>query len=46
VLKKALVIDDPDALFKALSASADAKEEHPPFGDKVEDAPGPDILPQ
>ena len=46
VLKKALVIDDPDALFKGLSASADAKEEHPPFGDKVEDAPGPDILPQ
>ncbi len=46
VLKKALVIDDPDALFKGLAASADAKEEHPPFGDKVEDAPGPDILPQ
>jgi len=46
VLKKALVIDDPDALFKGLAASADAKEENPPFGDKVEDAPGPDILPQ
>ena len=46
VLKKALVIDDPDALFKGLAAAADAKEEHPPFGDKVEDAPGPDILPQ
>ena len=46
VLKKALVIDDPDALFKGLAAVADAKEENPPFGDKVEDAPGPDILPQ
>jgi len=46
VLKKALVIDDPDALFKGLAAAADAKEENPPFGDKVEDAPGPDILPQ
>jgi len=46
VLKKALVIDDPDALFKGLAASADSKEENPPFGDKVEDAPGPDILPQ
>ena len=46
VLKKALVIDDPDALFKGLAASADAKEENPSFGDKVEDAPGPDILPQ
>jgi ATP-dependent Lon protease len=46
VLKKALVIDDPDALFKGLPASADSKEENPPFGDKVEEAPGPDILPQ
>src|SRR5205809_2244516 len=46
LLKKALVIDDPDALFKGLAAVADANEENPPFGDKVEDAPGPDILPQ
>jgi ATP-dependent Lon protease len=46
VLKNALAIDDPDALFKGLSAQADSKEENPPFADKVEEAPGPDILPQ
>jgi ATP-dependent Lon protease len=46
VLKKALAIDDPNALFKGLSAQADSKEDNPPFADKVEEAPGPDILPQ
>ncbi|HEU4342997.1 MAG TPA: endopeptidase La [Candidatus Binatia bacterium] len=46
VLKKALVVDDADNLFKNLSSSAEAKEEPPPFDEKVEDAPGPEILPQ
>ncbi len=46
VLKKALVIDDPDNLFKYLSARTASKEEAPPYDEKVEDAPGPEILPQ
>ena len=46
VLKKALVLNDPDRLFKDMSAQSDSKEENPPFNDKVEEAPSPDILPQ
>jgi ATP-dependent Lon protease len=46
VLKRALVMNDPEGLFKNLPVEADAKEETPPFPDKVDDAPGPDILPQ
>jgi hypothetical protein len=46
VLKKALVLNDPDGLFKGVSAHSDSKEENPPFTDKVEEAPSPDILPQ
>jgi ATP-dependent Lon protease len=46
VLKRALVLTDPDGLFKDLSAQSDSKEENPPFNDKVEEAPSPDILPQ
>jgi ATP-dependent Lon protease len=46
VLKKALVVDNVDNLFKNLSSSAEAKEEPPPFDEKVEDAPGPETLPQ
>ncbi|MGH7824148.1 MAG: endopeptidase La [Candidatus Binatia bacterium] len=46
VLKKALVMDDPESLFKLPPESVESKEEPSPFGDKEEDAPGPDILPQ
>jgi ATP-dependent Lon protease len=46
VLKKALAIDDPGSLFKLPRESVEPKEESSPFGDKDEDVPGPDILPQ
>ncbi|MBM4261347.1 MAG: endopeptidase La [Deltaproteobacteria bacterium] len=46
VLKKALVVDDPENLFKNLSLAAESKEESTPFADKVDDAPSPEILPQ
>jgi ATP-dependent Lon protease len=44
VLKKALVVDDPDSLFR--NASVESKDEPPPFSEKVDDAPAPEILPQ
>jgi ATP-dependent Lon protease len=46
VLKKALVLNDPEGLFKCVLAQSDSKEENPPFTDKVEEAPSPNILPQ
>ena len=46
VLKKALVLNDPEGLFKGVLAQSDSKEENPPFTDKVEEAPSPNILPQ
>jgi len=46
VLKKALVIDDPDSLFRRISVEAAAKDEPPTFPDKVEDVPTTDVLPQ
>ena len=44
VLKKALLVDDPDNLFR--NASVESKDEPPPFSEKVDDAPAPEILPQ
>lgn len=46
VLKKALVMDDPESLFKNIALRAEPKEDPTPFPDKVDDAPGPEILPQ
>jgi ATP-dependent Lon protease len=46
VLKKALVVDDPQNLFKNLALSNEPKEEPTPFADKVDEAPSPEILPQ
>jgi ATP-dependent Lon protease len=46
VLKKALVTDDPDRLFKKFSVQPESKVETNPFPDKDEEAPGPEILPQ
>jgi ATP-dependent Lon protease len=46
VLKKALVTDDPEGLFKNPLEQAESKEEPPPFAGKVDEVPGPEILPQ
>jgi len=46
VLKKALVTDDPESLFKSPLDSTESKEEPPPFAGKVDEIPGPEILPQ
>jgi ATP-dependent Lon protease len=46
VLKKALVTDDPENLFKAPLEQVEPKEEPPPFTGKVDEVPGPEILPQ
>ena len=46
VLKKALVIEDPDSLFRNNLVESQSKDEPPAFSDKVEDVPTSDILPQ
>ena len=46
VLKKALVIEDPDSLFRNNLVESQSKDESPAFSDKVEDVPTSDILPQ
>jgi len=46
VLKKALVIRDPDNFLKSRAEQEESKDETPPFTDKVEEAPSPEILPQ
>ena len=46
VLKKALVIDDPERLFKGPALSVESKDRPTPFGEKIEDNPPAEILPQ
>jgi hypothetical protein len=46
VLKKAMVTDDPERLFKSPLDPTESKEEPPPFAGKVDEIPGPEILPQ
>jgi ATP-dependent Lon protease len=46
VLKKALVIDDPDSLFRNPSVDTQSKDEPPHYAEKVDDVPAPEILPQ
>ena len=46
VLKKALVLDDPNSLFRPVPVETQPKEEAPPFSEKVDDVPAPEILPQ
>lgn len=46
VLKKALVIRDPENFLKSRADQEESKDETPPFADKVEEAPSPEILPQ
>jgi ATP-dependent Lon protease len=46
VLKKALVMEDPESLFKNSLEQVESKEEPPRFTEKDDEVPGPDILPQ
>jgi len=46
VLKKALVLNDPETLFSHSPVEHQPKEENPPFSDKVEEVPASEILPQ
>ncbi|MBI1996732.1 MAG: endopeptidase La [Deltaproteobacteria bacterium] len=46
VLKKALVIRDPENFLKSRADQEESKDETPPFADKVEETPSPEILPQ
>jgi ATP-dependent Lon protease len=46
VLKKALILPDPESLFKNKPESAESKDEPPGFVDKEEEGPGAEILPQ
>lgn len=46
VLKKALILDDPNSLFRHAPVESRAKSDSPPFTDKVEDVPATEILPQ
>ena len=46
VLKKALVINDPDSLFRNARAESQSKDESPPFTEKVDEVPASEILPQ
>jgi ATP-dependent Lon protease len=46
VLKKALILDDPDNLFRNAPVESPAKDDAPAFGEKVEDVPASEILPQ
>ena len=46
VLKKALILDDPNSLFRHMELESQAKDDSPTFPDKVEDVPASEILPQ
>jgi ATP-dependent Lon protease len=46
VLKKALILADPESLFKNKPESAESKDEPPGFEEKEEEGPGANILPQ
>jgi len=46
VLKRALVLDDPESLFRREPLENQAKDEPPPFAEKVDDVPASEILPQ
>jgi ATP-dependent Lon protease len=46
VLKKALVLDDPESLFREITVDSQQKDDAPAFPEKVEDVPASEILPQ
>jgi len=46
VLKKALILDDPESLFRHAPVETRSKDDAPGFAEKVEDVPASEILPQ
>jgi len=46
VLKKALILDDPESLFRHAPVETRPKDDTPGFAEKVEDVPASEILPQ
>ena len=46
VLKKALLLEDPESLFRRAPLESQPKDEPPPFAEKVDDVPATEILPQ
>jgi ATP-dependent Lon protease len=46
VLRKALVLDDPDSFLRKKAKPGESGEEHAAYGDKEDERPGADILPQ
>ena len=46
VLKKALVLDDPESLFKKAPVEAETKDDTAAFAEKVDEGSGAEILPQ
>jgi ATP-dependent Lon protease len=46
VLKKALLLEDPESLFRRAPLESQPKDEPPPFAEKVDDLPATEILPQ
>jgi len=46
VLKKALVLDNPEMLFKKAPVEAETKDDSAAFAEKVDEGPGAEILPQ
>jgi ATP-dependent Lon protease len=46
VLKNALVLDDPEMLFKKAPVEAETKDDSAAFAEKVDEGPGAEILPQ
>ncbi len=47
VLKKALILEDPNSLFRGAPVESQSKDETPPFTtEKVDEVPAPEILPQ
>ena len=46
VLKKALVLADPESFLKKKAESGQASEDHPAYSEKEEEGPGAGILPQ
>jgi len=46
VLKKALILDDPNSLFRHIAVESQTKDDSPAFPEKVEEVPASEILPQ
>ena len=46
VLKKALILDDPNSLFRHIAVESQTKDDSPAFPEKVDEVPASEILPQ